>query len=408
MSEKKVKRNIIEPNRFREKQRKEYDKCGQDLTKMPKKKNSYWELKDDQVLCFMVCVTCKVAKERTTDHFTASHVNDDLEGWFNKYGAGCESLRNSTHYPCKKCTVIHHMNRITNDPIEFLKEFKFRYKNVNWDAMMKKWDDMEFGPITGIPKQYIVPSMGHPLAPGIHDIARLHLQAGEKYSSKHHTIDTVVFDLAVANVQQGKRINNLEQIYRDMYKHEIEYEYEHEQLADDDVCEEIQAWFDRTPIENGVTICRKDDQNGHTRECWKVHLKTILSGMVNNHRMDDKEAKRTRGNATKEVYLNVLLDHKMRCAISNMRLTIQKGLYTDVSMDRINNEISHDEGNLRPVSIVFQIGGKRQFSRKMFLHMCLVQKFHSVNDVARNRIQAEHDALQQDCPFCKVSEESLV
>ena len=97
------------------------------------------------------------------------------------------------------------------------------------------------------------------------------------------------------------------------------------------------------------------------------------------------------------------MENKMRCSISKIRLTIQKGLYTDVSIDRIDNQESHNSSNLRPISIIFQASGKRQFTRKQFLHMCLVQNAYPLTLGSKRRIQKEHDALDDEvCPLCEI------
>ena len=67
--------NKIATLRFREKQKKVFIECGEDLSKMPTKDNCYWKIIDDEILCFMTCVNCNVSKERTTENYVACNVD---------------------------------------------------------------------------------------------------------------------------------------------------------------------------------------------------------------------------------------------------------------------------------------------------------------------------------------------
>ena len=381
-------KNIITPERFREKQRKLYEELGSDLKNMPVKKDSYWKLEGELVLCFMKCAKCKQDKERNIDNYVASHVvKKDIEAWFKHYKAGCESLKNGEKSPCKDCKAKLSNESRTNNPTEFLRALKNKNINkMNMDDFMKLWEGFEYTAMTCIPKKYLVPSMNHQLAPSVYNVN-----------------DKLVFDLTVIQSQSKIKVEDLQNIYSELYKAELENQSAHSIRSDKKYCDEIQAWYDRSVVENGVKTQYSVDKAKYYRECSAKHLKTMLCVMVGNHKKDDKEAKREPGTATSSDYLKVLLDNRMRCSVSNIRLTIQKGLYTDVSIDRIDNEQSHNVGNLRPISIVFQAPGKRQITRKQFLHMCLVQNAHPVTLGAKRRIQAEHDALkEQDCPFCTI------
>jgi hypothetical protein len=370
-------KNIITPERFREKQLKLYNDLGCDLAKMPKKKDSYWVLDENgQVLCFMTCIVCKKDKERTIDNYIASHVNNkDVEAWFAHYKAGCESFKNSAISPCKTCrsTVVRGLK--ANSSMHYFKYIIGKYK-LKYEDFLKIWDNLEYSPITCIPKRYLIPSAESHLAPSVYKV-------NESY----------IIDLCVLHSQHKVNMEDLFDIFKNLYKYEIEHECKHEN--DKLYCDEIQKWYDSTSIELGI------DPNNNI-EVNKKNLKRALGIMVYNHKKDDKEAKRSVGNATCADYLQVLLDHKVRCDISNIRLSIQKGLHTDVSIDRIDNEQSHNVGNLRPIAIIFQASGKRQFTRKQFLHMCLVQNAHPLTLGSKRRITKEHDALNQNCPFCEI------
>lgn len=379
-------KDIITVKRFREKQLKLYKELDSDLSKMPVKKDSRWALDENgQVLCFMKCAMCKKDKERNIDNYVASHVvKKDIEAWFSHYKAGCESLKNGEKSPCKDCKAELMNKSRTDDPKEFLRGLGNRLK-IKFDDFMKMWDNFEYTVITCIPRKYLVPSMNHQLAPSVYNVN-----------------GQLVFDLAVIQSQSKIKIEDLKNIYSELYKAELENQIAHTIRSDKKYCDEIQAWYDRSVVENGVKTQYSIDKAKYYNECIKLHLKSILNVMVGNHKKDDKEAKRPVGNATSGDYLQVLLDNRMRCSISNIRLSIQKGLYTDVSIDRIDNEQSHNVGNLRPISIIFQATGKRQFTRKQFLHMCLVQNAHPLTLGSKRRITKEHDALNQDCPFCNV------
>jgi hypothetical protein len=130
--------------------------------------------------------------------------------------------------------------------------------------------------------------------------------------------------------------------------------------------------------------------------------------MVYSHKTTDRRANREKGNATRDEYLSILLKYNMKCAVSHIRLTIQKNLPTDVSFDRLDNKLPHTVDNLRPIAFVFQTVGKRQVSRKQFLHMCLIQQFHPIpNQDIFTRIHSEHDSLNEHCAFCAIDGSKL-
>ena len=87
-----------------------------------------------------------------------------------------------------------------------------------------------------------------------------------------------------------------------------------------------------------------------------------------------------------EVYMRVLRDQGMRCAVSNSLLTVKGGwkpgkttLMTQVSFDRLDNSKSHSApGNTRAVCCIFQTANHYVMSPKRFAFMAAHNCFNDV------------------------------
>jgi hypothetical protein len=398
--------NKIPTERFREKQKIAYINSGNDLTKMPLKPNCYWEIRGDEILCFTTCVECKIVKERTTEHFPACNVTKGIEQWFTRSLAGCENLANAQYRPCNQCCSKRTKNlRCTNSEAYF-KNISTLYTNITYDNIMTLWDNMTSGYITGIPKVYMRPFRNHDLAPGVHDLQRRHWKESEKYSQSNHTIENTCLDLAIANVQQLGKISDLRLAYIDVYNHELKSRLPMYDNDDEKVCNDLVKWFNKTPKENGVTARRRHDQKEYQGQRRKLDLNYILGAMIGDHNKTDKQKARDNVVPKKSIeYLNILLKYNVRCAISGMRLTIKQDLHTDLSFDRINNNLSHIIDNIRPVCIMFQVVGTKHLSRKQYLHMCLIQVHVAIPETILANIKSDHDNLNEYCAFCNLDDE---
>lgn len=394
--------NKIDTSRFREKQMKAFIECGRDLNKMPTKENCSWKEVDGEILCFMVCVVCKVAKERTTENFVTANVTKGIEQWFTRSKAGCDNLSNSIHKPCITCYTEKTRQLHMTDEKAYFYNVSTIYSNISYDDIIKLWESTTHGHVTGIPKMYMRPFRHHDLAPGIHDLKREHWEKSEKYNQASHTIDTVCLDLAISNVAQIGKISDLRLAYVAIYNHEIEQRLS-TTIQDEDIqeCKRIEEWFKKTPKENGVTARKRHDQKEYQAQRRKLDLNYILGAMIGDNNKTDKQCGRDNVVPKKSVeYLNVLLEYKMRCAISGIRLTIKENKFTDLSFDRIDNNLSHMIDNIRPVCALFQVAGKKHMSRKQYLHMCLIQVHVTIPATILQQIQSDHDALNEHCAFC--------
>lgn len=395
--------NKISTERFREKQKLAYIECGKDLNKMQLKPNCYWEICNEEILCFMICVECKIAKERTTENFSACNVTKGIEQWFSRSQPGYENLGNSQYRPCNQCFFKQTKElRCTNSEAYF-KNISTIYANLTYDNIINLWNNMTSGYITGIPKIYMRPFRNHDLAPGIHDLEREHWKNGEKYNQANHTIENTCLDLVIANVQQIGKISNLRLAYIDVYNHELNSRLPMYENDDEKTCQQLIEWFNKTPKENGVTVKKRHDQKEYQAQRRKLDLNYILGAMIGDHNKTDKQKSRDNVVPKKSIeYLNVLLKYNMRCAISGMRLTIKQNLHTDLSFDRIDNNRSHTIDNIRPVCIMFQVAGTKHLSRKQYLHMCLIQVHVVIPETILLVIKSEHDKLNEYCAFCEL------
>lgn len=394
--------NKISTLRFREKQKKAFIECGEDLTQMPTKANCRWKMIDDEILCFMTCANCNVSKERTTENYVACNVNRDIENWFTSSKAGHENLSNSKHKPCIPCYTEKIRQLHSTDSSAYFKHLCSTYDNISYNDIINLWNNTTHGYITGIPKKYMQPFRSHDLAPGIHDLERNHWTNSTKYSSSEHVIEHVCLDLVISNVAQNGKIPDLRLAYIEVYTDEVNRRMSTTvQEEDEDECIRIQEWFNKTPTENGVTTRNRKNQTEYQAQRRKFDLNFILGSMIGDHNKTDKQKSRKGIVPKKSVeYLNVLVNYKMRCAVSGMRLTVKENKFTDLSFDRIDNNRSHAIDNIRPVCVLFQVAGKKHLSHKQYLHMCLLQVHVVISDDMRVQIRSEHDTLDEYCAFC--------
>lgn len=394
-------KNKIDTIRFREKQLNEFIQCGKNIDKMYVKPNCYWKIVDDEILYFMTCAGCNVDKERTTENYVASNVNKSIEEWFTRSRAGTENFSNNINKPCIVCYTEKTRQLHKTDSIAYFRHLSTQYCNISYQDIIKLWDNTIHGHITGIPKKYMRPFRSHNLAPGVHDLKRDHWINSEKYTSSNHTIDNICLDLAISNVPQIGRITDLRLAYITVYNDEIERRMNTTSNDDEKECKRIQEWFNKTPVENGVTVRRRENQKEYQAQRRKLDLNYILGSMIGDHNKTDKQKSRDNVLPKKSIeYLNILLKYKMRCSISGIRLTVKENKFTDFSLDRIDNDLSHTVDNIRPVCSLFQIAGKKHLSRKQFLHMCLVQVHVIIPNDIHTQIQSEHDSLNEHCAFC--------
>lgn len=379
---------------FRDKQKLTYINNGKNLSKMCHKNNIIWKIENSEIICYMKCKQCLVYKERIIDNFKPDHINKNINNWFD-----CEAGTENFSRTCKICISKNNKEKYKNEYNYLYSLFK-RYKNLELNVLFHKWNTLEYGLITGIPKKYIIPSVNHFLSPGIHDIICIHKENNTKYNQLNHDINYINIDLDFVNIAQGTKIKNLKNVYLSLYENEIEG---HNTISNFEYCQYILDWFKKSVNECGIShsnLSRKD----YVAQCRKLHLNSILRLMVADHKKHDKRKNRTtNNNITKEYYLQLLIDNDMKCSVSKIKLTIQKNLFTDVSFDRINNNLPHEIGNIRPVCYALQLYGDKHVTRKDFLHMCLVQNLYPMNDIAYNRILNEHNNILNDkCSFCEI------
>ena len=94
--------NLIPFDKFMEKWRKSPPKTpSADMLKKG------WLQKGDGII-YETCVICGESKPRTTDYFTAGNVkkHGGINGWFNHFSSGHESLLNCPSHGCKTCFVL--------------------------------------------------------------------------------------------------------------------------------------------------------------------------------------------------------------------------------------------------------------------------------------------------------------
>ena len=91
-------------------------------------------------LPLMQCVNCKMWKERTTDYFTAAHVNNGVESWFTR--RVFPVLKNSASRACNDCwrQKSNKEQRDTTTDDGWLQTLIGRYKEIPPDEFRRQFD----------------------------------------------------------------------------------------------------------------------------------------------------------------------------------------------------------------------------------------------------------------------------
>jgi len=299
----------------------------------------------------MQCVgACGEWLLRTTKYFYANG-----KEWDNGK-PGFERLMNYESRPCRVCS---NANRNSNVNGAFVKNLvgKRRYKNHGFTETVfyTKWTAQNgLGYISGLPMSKRGPRGEVPYQV---NICRIN-------NDLPHTPENCFLDIGEINPQQSKElIPCLKTAYHAIF------------AAVDLVPDDVDVWrqnFKNTSKENGVKAHSRKENAGYKKQRRNLHLKEIVSGMVNSHVQSDLKKRKTRDarinfeTVDKETYLtnankaveDFLFASNLQCYFSFAALTIINGPRR-FSLDRINNDLSHfgkdgkDTSNLRLVCRVF-------------------------------------------------------
>lgn len=349
-----------------------------------------------QIIPVMACVHDGQIKPRTNEFYVVSNFFKNEEKWLNKSPVGTETFQNSETYPCRDCSALKQMNGRSTCVTTYLNAMGSRYKFPN-NSLVELFNKMEYGPISGILVEYMIPSTGHPLAPGVHNTALHHKQNGTTYKNITYKLEDCVLDLQLLNATYRNKIDNLKLATIECYSRFINRKTE----TNDEYLEELQTQFENTPKENGVVSGGTE----YDYELTRKHLPSILCKMANDHWSQDKQLNRTTTTTTvgrPKMYFQVIVEHNARCAICKVTLTMKKDKWTDVSFDRLDNNLGHEfKTNLRVVCQLHQPARGKELTHKMFLHMVYVQKHIDIGDNGV-RIIEKHNSLNEKCHFCDV------
>lgn len=387
--------------------------AGKDISQMPCKLDNYWVIIDDIPVPYMQCIQCKEFKPIYPVYFSIGHMArwGIFENWLYHYEPGYETFRNTVSTPCNVCLSKLAYNKARTNKSKFWSLRAKMFKNISGENLKEKFDAQEYGPVSGVPIMYMIEQTGHLLAPGAHDLQRIHIQNNTKYNPNEHCIETCVLDYSFLNVQQGTRIPDLIQTTIEGYKNTCQY-YSMSTEQRDEFHNNLKhfyiEWYNRTPIENGITITRKESELGYGREMKKKHFKRIIIIKANNHNQIDKKANRPvemtiRKKELSLWYLDIFLKGGCVCDVCKVPMTAAKNLWTDVHFDRIDNSRPHlAEGNLRTVCALHQVPGKsgRHYTHNMHLHVLCIQKHFELDEKLRKLFVEMH--VSDECPFCDI------
>lgn len=350
------------------------------------------------------CVRCLEYRPVTPLWYEPDYRKKTIEEYLDLYEPGCEAISNSKSRPCKEC-----MRNRSGE--EYFRRLVTLYKQIPLSWFMETYDNLVSGPITGIPKKYILAQANQFLGVSVHDMARLHRkEEGKKLRQADHLAEHCCLDLFIANVQQLDRVDDLPQAWLEMYQYAIfiaDDPHEYQDSVDGNISFH-RRWHENSPKENGVTAHRSKTPSLYKSQMQQLHLPSIFQRMASRQRELDRRDRDTVGKNTGREYANVFFENEAKCAITGIPLSIRKNTWTDVTFDRIDNTRPHDTTNVRPIIWLLQITARKVehvLTAKSFAHMVLIQQRIPISreSLAYRYWYERHESLgDEHCDFCQI------
>jgi len=191
-----------------------FDVAEQDLSKMPcHKKDNYWILDENNYpVQYTQCVKCLKTKPRTPMHFLPHHLDryKNFTEWLNnRTKIGRENFSDTTS-PCRQYRADAKRVVLRTNTREFWRMLGGKYGFKGQD-LQEKFNLQNYGPISGVPLEYMIQNSGHNLSVSIHDIHLIHKKNNVKYTQKFHDFNSIVLDYVLINVRQGNKIDDLKE-----------------------------------------------------------------------------------------------------------------------------------------------------------------------------------------------------
>ncbi len=350
------------------------------------------------------CAKCLEYRPVTPLWYEPDYHKKTIEEYLAFYQPGCEALCNSKAKPCKEC-----MRNRSGEA--YFRRLASLYKQIPLSWFVETYENLMTGPITGIPKKYILAQANQFLCVSVHDMARLHRKEyGTKLKQETHQSETCCLDLFIANVQQLDRVDDLTQAWLAMYQYAIfiaDHPHEYQNSVDSNISFH-RKWYENSPKENGVTANRSKTPLLYKSQTQQFHLPAIFTRMASRQRDLDRRDRDTVGKNNGREYAKVFFENNTKCAITGIPLSIRKNLWTDVTFDRIDNTRPHDTTNVRPVIWLLQITARNVehvLTAKSFAHMVLIQQRIPISheSIPYKYWHERHESLENEhCNFCQI------
>jgi hypothetical protein len=281
-----------------------------------------YQNKNKQFFVGVKCVTCEKMHPRTTLFFNRnSEKLEDLESAQPAH----EKLANKVSHPCRSC-------KRPQTEMQFLKAWKAKYIISIPQMIDKMFEQKGVGRISGLPIDFA--------------IGKICICAYENFGGKNafesHTDENTFYDIMPFNPAQGKHLGDLEEIYDEMSRLDID-------LKRPNV--EIFKTMHFTLQQSGVTANRTPEQKLYNEQREYCHLPYIIQLMVSNLIGHDLDAGRISTNnlaktsaKTRKTIQKKVIDHIIsingKCELIGYDLTVINGPYR-FSLDRIDNSKAH-------------------------------------------------------------------
>ena len=332
---------------------------------------------DQSGLPLLSCVNCKVAKERTTDFYTANNVNGDLDKWFSR---PFPSLCNYAGRPCNACHAL--TTRVRDRDVEgggWLRSLLHRYElPTDWAIYFYTLPaGAERCWATGGTLNYMKGSNSFSLS-----VNSTVVQTKCKYSQKKsHAIEDLVAVYQFANCRQtvpgpnGTKtvvIPSLRDAWTELYRRTIE----------------------------AYRVGRVEMDKRGDEQVMKMKRKADFHKMVQSAKLNDSKRGLDNDMSSLRV-LDTVRGHHGICSITGIITTTfsasggVRGPF-DVHLDRIDDAYSLKPKGHVADNIELKIrllNNTHQITRKDFLMLFLNQVLEPVPEYVRQLARAEYDTI---------------
>lgn len=335
-----------------------------------------WCLVDELARLAMVCDRCKMPWPCTTDFYAADMGEyTSAAAWVSAHTEthwpGMPSfLNDAVTSPCALCREAELLENMT--PETYFDELAKPYpEECTGPQLLEAWVKTPRTDITKLPKHLFVLERDHILRPGIHHGTEV---------GKCYRLDCILFP------QAGRHIPDLEAAVTELVEMSIRY---------NNLPGPYAALAQGMANFKALLDSKEKDE--------------YIQAMADSCNASDKARWPGAGNfrpLTKEHILAAIAEHGGVDAITGMPNTFNEGKWSDVAMDRLDNDLAYSvRGNLQPVSLLTQVPDKKHhWTPRMFRHFVLARQTGTkIPERASERLKFQHINLPGgECPYCKL------